>query len=157
MQQVVTSAREIKTWKWQWFVPYGDNADSLLRMYLGFFSICSLDLSKAIWGVFVCFFDFIAFVHLHHSKLKPCYKWKYGAETTFFSLHTEWEIHCADLQLPLPIWRCSRTKGHCHLLNSQAGNTNEFASTLREFGVSMYVFSAFYFSINVDGLGQVEK
>lgn len=121
MQQVVTSAREIKMWKWQWFVPYGDKAQSLGKMYLVgcFFSICSLRLSKAIWGAFCLLWGFGVFfllfsLYCFHSSTscknktwlqRKIWSWKP------FLLCIEWRIHCNALQLSPSMWRCSRTKG----------------------------------------------
>lgn len=122
MQQVVTSAREIKMWKWQWFVPYGDKAQSLGKMYLVvfffFFLFVHSDWVKPFGELFVCFgvwWVFLLFsLYCFHSSTSCKNKtWLQRKIWTWkpFLLCIEWKIHCNALQLSPSMWRCSRTKG----------------------------------------------
>lgn len=69
VQQLVALVREIKAWKRQWFVPYGDWAVTTKDVFGAFF-VCSLNLRKAVWGgLFVCFGMLFAFwLHCFHCS-----------------------------------------------------------------------------------------
>lgn len=130
-----------------------------------FFSICSLRLSKAIWGAFCLLWGLVGFFAFFTLLLSFFYLMQEQNLATKENMDLKAFSSMHRVKDPL---QCLAAISIYVKMQQDQGATvtpqtvkpalqNRLTSALRAFGASLYVFLVYHCSIYADGLRQIEK